>query len=1106
MHGKVVSWSRIDHILVDERLASSLRDAFVRYDAPASDHRPVFALLTLHAPIDSLATLPSTSTSISRLPPALFSDPTFSSALSLHLNLSVLPRLSTLSPSARWEAKKKEIVSFAGQHARRRAAERRQVRFEAEGVLQSLEAKGSLSPQEQLDYATSQGRLTALEDDRKRTLSLRAHLPLVDGVAAETRALETRLQSRQTASTFPSVQLDDGSSTLDIDSALGQVDRHFARIFSSDAFDLQVVQQAQDVLLAPVRQSRSDSDPRLGRRWPEGQAARLGDAITVDEVRAAILSAPHSSSPGPSGLPYEFYQQNIDLLAQDLADAFNCVWDDGALPPSLSLAYVRLLIKRKPGLDPAAFASYRPISLRDADYRILGRVLVKRLNPLLPLAIPLSQVGFVPGRRSADAGRHLQLLVDELARLDLPKAVLLSLDQEKAYDRVSHDWIFATYEAFGAPARFIRLLRTIYDGSSLRARYNINGFLSPGVRLRTGLPQGDPLSCASWILTFQPFLDALLLRQVALTLPRPLSPSISTTLAFADDAILACGAIMDALPRLEALAQDWRLASNGRLNTSKTEVLAIGSLARHDPDVPLNIKASLKYMGNEGFATWAGFAIAPGGPPDSYYALLLNKIQRRTQAASGCYASLRTRAVYANTHLLSPSLHSLAYWPAPPSFLNSLASLLLDFVWGGASHHHAVKKDTVFLPVAQGGLGLLNPLDLDCANSLAFLDSIYTATPSLYLDLALASRDRTLSPRQPDSSSPSSSSSAWTPWTVFRTSKTSTKNRLWSRTLAALRSSPFVVSLYRLGPAPTASLLSLPPSLFCSAGSLTKIRTIAQLYDHHRVSNNCPPGLYTRYLPTSPPRFSSGLLAARHDWLLFVAAHPLLRYYLPLADLAGFPAPLPTPQDPPPTAFSFLGLPHGFSASAARRALVARRSVVTPHARLEPHIPQAIPEATTTRLWRWLRRRPATPREADTHWRILQGAVTTRRRQFKMGLAPDDRCVFCGLSESLTHALFDCAFSSSYWTALVFLLAHNISDYMKTTTLAPDELLLGLPTLTAVTDASSLPLLRAIVAVGLQTLVDARWARIRPTNPTQTSPSAGTLASRAFSAIAVRLE
>ncbi|BGP35341.1 hypothetical protein JCM10296v2_007177 [Rhodotorula toruloides] len=149
---------------------------------------------------------------------------------------------------------------------------------------------------------------------------------------------------------------------------------------------------------------------------------------------------------------------------------------------------------------------------------------------------------------------------------------------------------------------------------------------------------------------------------------------------------------------------------------------------------------------------------------------------------------------------------------------------------------------------------------------------------------------------------------------------------------------------------------------------------------------------------------------------------------------------------------------------------------------------------------------PATPREADTHWRILHSTLTTQRRLYKMGFAADDHCLFCGSSDTLTHALFDCAFSSSYWSALILLLAHNISDYMTTTTLAPDELLLGLPTLAAVTDVSPAPLLCAIVAVSLQTLVDARWACIRPTNPTQTSPSATTLASRAFATIAVRLE
>ncbi|GAA6032846.1 hypothetical protein NBRC10512_005361 [Rhodotorula toruloides] len=282
-----------------------------------------------------------------------------------------------------------------------------------------------------------------------------------------------------------------------------------------------------------------------------------------------------------------------------------------------------------------------------------------------------------------------------------------------------------------------------------------------------------------------------------------------------------------------------------------------------------------------------------------------DEIRRRVLAAGGCYASLRARVVYANTHLISPSLHSLAYWPAPPSFL---ASLLLQFVWGGTSHYYAVQKDTVFLQVEQGGLGLLNPVDLDHANSLAFLDSIYMATPSLYLDLALASRNRTLRPQQPDSSSPSSSSPAWSPWTRL------------------LPPSPSSASLTASPPPPLAALSS--PAAQSS-------------HYTHDSSRTCPKPSHRRR---------------------------------PLDFGAGF---------------------------------------------------------------------------------VLQ-------------IAEDDCCIFCGLCDSLIHALFDCDFSSSYWSALVSLLAHSINDYMTTTTLAPDELLLGLPTLSAVTDVSSSPLLRAIVAIGFQ--------------------------------------
>ncbi|GAA6000614.1 uncharacterized protein JCM10292_000510 [Rhodotorula paludigena] len=71
--------------------------------------------------------------------------------------------------------------------------------------------------------------------------------------------------------------------------------------------------------------------------------------------------------------------------------------------------------------------------------------------------------------------------------------------------------------------------------------------------------------------------------------------------------------------------------------------------------------------------------------------------------------------------------------------------------------------------------------------------------------------------------------------------------------------------------------------------------------------------------------------------------------------------------------------------------------------------------------------------------------------------------------------------------------------------MASDEILLGLPTLHALAPREAHPAFRAVVAVALQSLVDARWARIRPLNPTSSSPSSAELADRALLTVADRL-
>ncbi|SCV70560.1 BQ2448_3322 [Microbotryum intermedium] len=316
--------------------------------------------------------------------------------------------------------------------------------------------------------------------------------------------------------------------------------------------------------LAVTREALRDhrSDPTFGRRLPRQASMALDESFTLIEVEAALKKMDSGRSLGPSGIPYELFKALPNYFAPKLMDLFNSIWESDKMTASLAEGLVRLLPKNKPGANLKSLGAYRPITLRETTYKVLSKVLVARLNGVLGELLPPAQHGFMPSRRSADAG----------------KGPLLSLDQQRAYDRVDHSWIFEVFEAFGFGERFISLLRALYDPETLVVHYLVNGFPTELVRLLCGLGQGDPLSCPVWNITFQPFLDALVRRRIALDLQKvwPEGPCAQLThLAFADDAVVVVESPA-ALSKLRILSQAWYQATNGKTNTDKTLVLPLG--------------------------------------------------------------------------------------------------------------------------------------------------------------------------------------------------------------------------------------------------------------------------------------------------------------------------------------------------------------------------------------------------------------------------------------------------------------------------------------------------------------------------------------------------
>uniref|UniRef100_A0A7M4G3I8 Reverse transcriptase domain-containing protein n=1 Tax=Crocodylus porosus TaxID=8502 RepID=A0A7M4G3I8_CROPO len=84
---------------------------------------------------------------------------------------------------------------------------------------------------------------------------------------------------------------------------------------------------------------------------------------------------------------------------------------------------------------------------------------------------------------------------------------LISLDQEKAFDRVDRTYLFQTLEAFGFGPFFIGALRVLYqDTSSL---LKVNGVLCAPFPIHRGIHQGCPLSGMLYALAIEPLQHAL---------------------------------------------------------------------------------------------------------------------------------------------------------------------------------------------------------------------------------------------------------------------------------------------------------------------------------------------------------------------------------------------------------------------------------------------------------------------------------------------------------------------------------------------------------------------------------------------------------------------
>lgn len=224
--------------------------------------------------------------------------------------------------------------------------------------------------------------------------------------------------------------------------------------------------------------------------------------------------------------------------------------------------------------NPESIKMFRPISLCNVRYKIITKIIVARLWPLLGKMVGPFQSSFIP----AGLLMIISLLHKKLCTLFVQKkgGMLLKIDLEKAYDKISWKFLLDTLIYFNLNPSWTTLIMSCVSNVTTSILWN--GEKLDDFSLGRGLRQGDPLS---------PYLFMLCMERLSILINSrcmngdwkgiKISRNIEalTHLFFVDDLVLFgqankanCKVIMEVIHEFCAL-------SGQTVNLNKSKVLSL---------------------------------------------------------------------------------------------------------------------------------------------------------------------------------------------------------------------------------------------------------------------------------------------------------------------------------------------------------------------------------------------------------------------------------------------------------------------------------------------------------------------------------------------------
>ena len=217
------------------------------------------------------------------------------------------------------------------------------------------------------------------------------------------------------------------------------------------------------------------------KQLSQEQANTITEKFSRKEIDDAVASCDPSKAPGPDGFNFRFIKSSWEIIKEEVYNMVDDFWLTGKLPKGSNNAFIVLIPKCE---TPTGFSDYRPISMVGCLYKIVTKILSRRLQTVMPSIIGPHQSAFIRGRQILDGALIAGEIVDSCKR-SRTKAILLKLDFHKAFDCISWNYLKWVMEQMNFPSKWIEWIISCVMTAS--ASILLNGSPTPPFRLQRGL-------------------------------------------------------------------------------------------------------------------------------------------------------------------------------------------------------------------------------------------------------------------------------------------------------------------------------------------------------------------------------------------------------------------------------------------------------------------------------------------------------------------------------------------------------------------------------------------------------------------------------------------